>query len=227
MKNIFSLFVIISLISCKKEAPESCIDIIPLRYEINDEVGFSSVCAKNGHSFLWSFGDGESSEERAVKHTYTSPGTYEVELKTYSKKQKSFDSEIISIVVKPRPNIVTIVYVDLISFSPYDPTGGAWDTDLYPDIKLSVFASDSTYVDGVEVQQNAVYNQLFSYFIDFPAILPYSKEYLIAIWDEDLTSDLLMEFLDFDPSKYSLTEPNYVDVIKGDYTMRLHLEWVY
>lgn len=224
---LLSLLVLLIVTSCKKPDPVACINIIPSKYEVDDEINFTAACSENGVSYGWDFKDGTTSTDFAPSHTYTTPGTYVVELKAFSKKEKSVDIATRTIEIKSRPQQITIVYVELISFQQYNSSGNYWDSDIYPDIRLSVFDSDVTHVDGAEIQNNAVFNQSYNYYLDFPITLAYDNDYHIGLIDVDGSSIEMMEGIEFDPSKYSLSDPTSIELTKGDYHLRLQVEWAY
>ncbi len=89
-------------------------------------VGFSSAvfngCAPlpvqftnesvNAVTYLWDFGDGQSSNDADPLHIYTSPGTYNVTLNGYSQAGNLFETVNSQIAVFPSP---------VANFSAYPP----------------------------------------------------------------------------------------------------------
>jgi large repetitive protein len=79
----------------------------------------------NGSTYLWDFGDGNTSEEITPDHDYTKPGSYIVSLRTWSEEgcSDSLFSDI-PVVVKA----VTIVeFPTAFTPNPYGPGGGRYD----------------------------------------------------------------------------------------------------
>ncbi len=68
-------------------------------------------------SYAWNFGDGASSNQRSVTHTFTAPATYQVTLTVRNERGLS-DPETKSIEVKEQPPTAQFV------FSPTDPAVG-------------------------------------------------------------------------------------------------------
>ena len=99
MKCLALLFALFLFCSCKKNEPVACISSMYEKYEEDDKVTFLANCSENGFRYYWDFGDGNNSEEKNPEHIYNSPGTYVVELKVYSEKNKSLEDELPAIVV--------------------------------------------------------------------------------------------------------------------------------
>jgi len=92
-KNLFFLLFLATFLtfSCDKEdpnAPHAC-------FEGPDEITagtpalFNSSCSVNGVSYLWEFGDGESSTDTNPAHTYEAEGSYLVTLSVTNAAGKS------------------------------------------------------------------------------------------------------------------------------------------
>ena len=197
------------------------------KYEIGDQVTFLANCSENGYRYYWDFGDGNNSEDKNPEHIYTSSGIYTVELKVYSKNNKSFESYYKIITVKDRPLSVAITSIILSSFPELNGNGDLWDFQGLPDIRFQIVDGTIIYLDGIEVGQNADNNLSYTYYGDFPITLPYTSNYLINILDEDGVTDELISVLNFNPALYSLDEESSVTIIDGDCTLILKLQWVY
>lgn len=65
-------------------------------FQVNTPVSFENT-STNAFSYLWSFGDGNTSIEENPTHTYTVPGEYTVTLKAEGSGQRSLDSQTITI----------------------------------------------------------------------------------------------------------------------------------
>ena len=76
-----------SLHSCKKD-PSASILADKTEVEINESITFSNH-STNAVTYLWDFGDGQTSTERDPVHAYTTAGDYTVTMTAYSKKEKS------------------------------------------------------------------------------------------------------------------------------------------
>lgn len=227
MKYLPLLLLLFLFDSCKKNDPIACISSMNEKYEVDDKVTFLANCSENGFRYYWDFGDGSSSEEKNPEHFYTSSGTYAVELKVYSKNNKSFKSDFKSVTVKDRPVSVLITSVVLSSFPELNWLGYSWDIGGLPDIRFQIVDGATTYLDGYEVAQDADFNLSYTYYGDFPITLPYTSNYFINVLDEDGVTDELVSVMNFVPSSYSLDEESSVTIIDGDCTIILKLQWVY
>ena len=227
MKFLVLLLVLLLFYSCKKNGPVACISSMDEKYEVDDKVTFLANCSENGFGYYWDFGDGSSSEEKNPEYFYTLSGTYMVELKVYSKKNKSFESDFRTVIVKDRPVSVVITSVVLSNFPEFNWLGDYWDIQGLPDIRFQIVDGVTTYLDGAEIAQDADFNLSYTYYGDFPITLPYNSNYFINVLDEDGTTDELISVLNFNPALYSLDEESSVTIIDGDCTLILKLQWVY
>ena len=227
MKCLVLFLVILLFYSCKKNDPVACVSSMDEKYEVDDKVTFLANCSENASRYYWDFGNGSSSEEKNPVHTYTSSGTYTVELKVYSKNNKSFKSDFKTVTVKDRPVSVVITAIVLSSFPELNWNGGLWDIQGLPDIRFQIVDGTVTYMDGLEIGQNQEFSQPYVYYNDFPVTLTYSSNYLINVLDDDGGSDELMSVVNFNALLYSLDEESSVTIIDGDCTLILKLDWVY
>ncbi len=87
--------VVISSCSKKPEAKFTASNKTPL---VDEVVSFTNSSTKS-LTYLWDFGDGNSSTEQSPKHLYDTEGTYKVTLTAYTNGQKQWSefSEIISV----------------------------------------------------------------------------------------------------------------------------------
>ena len=227
MKYLSLLLVILLFDSCKKDEPVACISSMDEKYEEDDKVTFLANCSENGFRYYWDFGDGNNSEEKNPEHFYTSSGTYTVELKVYSKNNKSFKSDFKIVTVKDRPVSVVITAIVLSSFPELNWSGNLWDFQGLPDVRFQIVDGITIHLDGLETGQDQLFSQYYVYYNDFPITLPYSSSYLINVIDDDGGSDELMSVVNFNPLLYSLDEASSVAIIVGECTLILKLDWVY
>jgi PKD repeat protein len=227
MKFLALLFALFLFCSCKKNEPVACISSMDEKYEEDDKVTFLANCSENGFRYYWDFGDGNNSEEKNPEHIYNSPGTYVVELKVYSEKNKSFNSDFRTVTIKERPVSVLITSIILSSFPELNWLENSWDVGGLPDVRFQIVDGATIYLDGSEVAQNADCNLSYTYYSDFPITLPYSSNYFINVVDEDGVTDELVSVINFNPSSYSMNEESTVLINDGDCTLILKLQWVY
>jgi len=77
-----TLIAAVGITSCNKlnpNAPKACFSV-PAEMEAGVTIAFNSSCSENAVTFLWSFGDGETSAEANPEHTYAEEGIYTVYL---------------------------------------------------------------------------------------------------------------------------------------------------
>jgi len=227
MKYVFLSIVLVGLASCKKNEPVACISSMDEKFEVDDEVTFLANCSENGFGYNWDFGDGNTSEEKNPKHTFVTAGNYDVELKVYSKKNRSFESDFKTVTIKERPTSVTITSIVLSSFPELNWSGQLWDFQGLPDIRFQIVDGTIIYLDGLETGQDQIFNQSYTYYSDFPITLPYSSSYYINVLDEDGATDELVSVVNFNPSLYSLDENTSVTIIEEDCRITLNLQWTY
>lgn len=84
------ILALIIFAACQKE-PSSCFTISEERVGINESVAFID-CSTDTHSFLWDFGDNSTSNTSNPTHSYSTLGSYTVELTTFSKNGKKSNS---------------------------------------------------------------------------------------------------------------------------------------
>ena len=227
MKCLALLFALFLFCSCEKNEPIACISCMDEKYEVDDKVTFVANCSENDFGYYWDFGDGNNSEDKNPEHIYTSSGTYTVELKVYSKNNKSFESDYKTIIVKDLPLSVAITSIVLSSFPELNWNGDLWDIQGLPDVRFQIVDGTTTYLDGIEVGQNQLFNQSYVYYNDFPVELPFNSDYLLNVLDEDGVTDELISVLNFNPALYSLDEEASATIIDGDCALILKLQWVY
>ena len=221
------LLLLLLFYSCKKNEPIACIGSMDEKYEVDDKVTFAANCSENGFDYYWDFGDGNNSEEKNTEHIYASSGTYTVELKVYSKNNKSFESDYKTVTVKDRPLSVVINSIVLSSFPELNWNGDLWDIQGLPDVRFQIVDGTTACLDGIEVGQNQLFNQSYVYYNDFPVELPFNSDYLLNVLDEDGVTDELISVLNFNPALYSLDEEASATIIDGDCALILKLQWVY
>ncbi len=95
MKNRKLLFFVLSLtvtfflFGCQKKPEASFETDISTKYA-GDEIKFTNTTVE-GYSFLWDFGDGETSEEINPVHVFKDKGDYIVKLTAFSENRKKSD----------------------------------------------------------------------------------------------------------------------------------------
>ena len=89
--------IIISLSGCRK-LPLSRFEVESTNAYVGETITFDNKTL-NASTYLWDFGDGETSTTKEVTHKYTSVGTYTVKLTAYSKKgnASSMSNKVITV----------------------------------------------------------------------------------------------------------------------------------
>lgn len=85
------------LSSCQKQ-PTASFTASDDYVEIGEAIEFTNT-SSDAESYEWDFGDGFTSSITDASHSYGEPGTYEVTLTAYSKKEKKSDSESMTVSV--------------------------------------------------------------------------------------------------------------------------------
>ncbi len=99
---LLALTVTLGLSACEEDegqgpAPTAAFSVSGEEpFKVNSPVSFENS-SSNAFSYLWSFGDGNTSIEKDPAHTYTVPGEYTVTLKAEGSGQRSLASQIITV----------------------------------------------------------------------------------------------------------------------------------
>ena len=105
------LSMAILLSGCYKE-PIASFDISASSIEVDESVTFTNT-SQEMERCEWLFGDGDQSTQANPSHTYTDPGTYEVTLRVFSKKDMKVDIATNNItVIQPTILIVNVYDYD-------------------------------------------------------------------------------------------------------------------
>ena len=73
--------------------PYSRFTFLPQKGKVNEEIKFYNESVGDGLTYIWDFGDGGSSTNEHPNHTFSSPGTYNVELTIIGGDNLLTDSE--------------------------------------------------------------------------------------------------------------------------------------
>lgn len=79
---------------------------------LTDEVIQFTNTSTDGDSYLWDFGDGETSIDLSPTHSYSTPGTFTVELTAFSKNGKKTSSATLSITVTQETLLKLTAYIN-------------------------------------------------------------------------------------------------------------------
>jgi PKD repeat protein len=123
MKKNVASFLIISLVllltGCYKD-PSASFTMSASSIEVDQSITFTNTSLDMDRC-EWIFGDGEQSTETNPTHTYTDPGTYQVTLRVFSKKdmKADFTSDVVNVI---QPTYLIIHVYDLENSDPLDST---------------------------------------------------------------------------------------------------------
>ena len=108
----FLLLGLLALSSCIKQ-PTTSFTTDSSTYEMNETVTFTNL-STNSETYLWEFGDGETSTEMNPTHLYETYGDMTVKLTCYSKKEKKTSnySKLITIFHPTELKLVVKDYLD-------------------------------------------------------------------------------------------------------------------
>jgi hypothetical protein len=102
MRALIFVSVIATLASCNPQ-PQACISTTKANYAIGESAIFVS-CSLDAERIVWNFGDGSPEfEGESASHTFTTSGTYQVELKALSKKDKKWDRATLLVNIAENP----------------------------------------------------------------------------------------------------------------------------
>lgn len=155
------IFLILSLlnllVSCSKKNPVACFTASKTTVDIGETVSFES-CATDAESIEWDFGDGTTAEGNTASHAWSSPGTYIVQMKVFSKKEKKFDRYSVAIKVRGYTRYLTKAILK--TFPTTKPDNATWDGSGFgaspePDVYLRFrTAQDSNWEFTTSVKMN-------------------------------------------------------------------------
>jgi len=124
--------------------PRAYFDVSPAKVYVNDEEVRLFNLTEGGDSFIWEFGDGDTSHVRDPFHKYTTEGIYDITLHAYS-VNGCYDSYVMSpaVTVEPfgdlvfasvfKPNLEGPIEIDELPNS-----GDAMDMFFFPPIRETV-----------------------------------------------------------------------------------------
>jgi PKD repeat protein len=111
--------------------PSAIFDAYPTHVVNNEQIVIFYSYSYFAESWLWRFGDGETSTEENPYHKYESPGTYTVTL-VVSTNEGCVDSAAMDTPVVVEWKTGTIQYPNAFKWNETGPTGGEWTEGLHP-----------------------------------------------------------------------------------------------
>lgn len=179
----------------------------------------------NGDTYLWEFGDGETSSEQNPVHFYQNGGTYNVKLTSYNVSGSKSIERAVS-VSKPYTSAV----IKSIKLNNYYPLV-IYDINSDPDVYLVVKDGASSISNRSNAYVDLPTNTVVTYNFNNKFIVsPLSKKISLEFWDADnppSDPDDLMDKFDFVPLNYT-TPPNAFPTsirYAKDVDILIELEW--
>lgn len=163
MKNYYLLtflfFFIFALTGCQEPSANFEIEQPETYCTSFCELSFINL-SDGGESYLWDFGDGETSGYENTTHTFQDPGTYTITLTVFGKRgdESTMSKEV---VVNERPEKAIIKGITLNRLPLVDIQGNYWDSlsqGLWPDVfvefnngsSVIYFSNENNYIEDVD-----------------------------------------------------------------------------
>jgi PKD repeat protein len=226
--------VVFAVTSCQKK-PEACFTPDETEVYEGETIVFTN-CSQDAVSQLWTVSDGQEFETEDIELIFTTAGSYDVTLVSYSKKERKKDSETITITVleQTNPTAVKITSIDVTNWpETTDPVilgfGTLWDIIDDADLKISIEQGITEVVVGATIHENAVWGTTYSFTDEFPLTANLTSTYSIYLLDNDPSPDTddAIGDLSFMGNDYVFSTPTSISLANDDIALTLHLEWIY
>lgn len=223
------LLALALLSSCSKK-PLACITVSKSIYTVGEAVNLTS-CAVDADRIVWSFGDGSAEMEgESVTHTFSQAGSYLVEMRALSKKDKKWDrSNVIITVNSAKTRYLTRIQLN--SYNINNPSGASWDAapNTNPDLLVEYgLDSSATRYTTNPVISDVSLNQLpinwdFSASSAKPILS--NNNWRIVLLDSDGTilqpSFESMAIFKFNPATIAASSPGKIVLNDSNYQLEL------
>jgi len=160
----------------------------------------------NATTYLWDFGDGQTSTLQNPNHVYNSGGTFNVSLTSYNLANAS---NVINktVVILGKPTKLKIKSIKLTGYPTTTTTGGSWDTWDGPDLFFEINASTNTLI-STDYYENVIESNLpLNFSTGFPiTITNLSTQHTIDLYDYDTLGSENMGGYYFKPADYMSTD---------------------
>jgi PKD repeat protein len=145
-------------------------DAYPINIVNNDQIVRFYNYTEHGFTYLWDFGDGETSNEFEPYHQYDNPGTYEVTL-TVTSEDGCVDSLTLQTPIIVDFKEGHIRFANVFKWNGEGPTGGYWEENTNPDMDY-VFRPHFENIEDYKLQ---IFNRW--------GVLVYESNDLYKGWD--------------------------------------------
>jgi len=226
----FTALLSLALLSSCTKKPLACISASKSIYTIGEAANLTS-CAVDADRIVWSFGDGSAEMEgESVTHTFTQAGSYLVEMRALSKKDKKWDrSSIIITVNSSKTRYLTRIQLN--SYNISNPAGATWDAapNSNPDllVEYGLDSSATRYTTNPVISDVAL-NQLpinwdFSASSAKPVLS--NSNWRIVLLDSDGTilqpAFESMAIFKFNPGSIQASSPGKIVLNNSNYQLEL------
>jgi len=210
--------------------PQSCLRADKTSILSGESVGFTS-CALDYKRVVWNFGDGSATSDSAnINHTFSTPGTYLVEQKVLSKKDKKWDRSTLLITVSyPYQPQRYLTRIQLNSFATTN-NGAAWDAipASGPDVFISYGVDGSvSQFSTSQIQDLQLANcpVFWDFSPDLNKLLLTNQTWRIRIADNDGTlvqpaSQTMSEFT-INPATAAPAAPGKIELVSGEFKLEI------
>jgi len=231
MRALFFVSVIATLASCNPQ-PQACISTTKANYAIGESAIFVS-CSLDAERIVWNFGDGSPEfEGESASHTFTTSGTYQVELKALSKKDKKWDRATLLVNIAENPTRY-LTRIQLNSFNINNSQGQTWDMppQTNPDVVISYGIEGSASFSFTNPVINELALNQLPIFWDFSTTVakPVLSDinWVISILDNDglgvgTPALEVMNSFTLNPGTASPSEPGIIRLTQSNFQIELH-----
>lgn len=209
--------------------PQACFTTNKTTVDVNEAVSLKS-CGEDANRILWNFGDGYTFEGDSATHAYAIPGTYLVEMKALSKKDKKWDRSTVIINVVKKQRYLSRIKIN--SINQLNPQGSSWDlpSDVGPDLffELGVDSSQNFLTINPTVYNVASSNLPVIWDMNSTGLIPLSNQnWKLSLFDNDgtlsLTNSQLMTSFVFNPYSIPLSSSNVIQLQQSNYQIELQI----
>jgi PKD repeat protein len=209
--------------------PQACFTTNKTTVDVNEAVSLKS-CGEDANRILWNFGDGYTFEGDSATHAYAIPGTYLVEMKALSKKDKKWDRSTVIINVVKKQRYLSRIKIN--SINQLNPQGSSWDLfpDVGPDLYFELGVDSSQNSLTINPPANNIQTSQFPILWDLNStgLIPLSNQnWKLNLFDNDGTllqpnSELMTSFV-FNPYSISLSSSNVIQLQQSNYQIELQI----
>ena len=228
LSRLAALAMLFIMASCTKE-PQACFTVSTSNVNVNEVITFTS-CAQDADRIVWNFGDGTTKDGTSLQHAYTKEGTYQVEMKALSKKDKKWDRSTVIINVVNKQRYLSRIKIN--SFNLLNPQFSSWDlpSDVGPDLffELGVDSSQNYLTINPTVYNVAPSNLPVIWDMNSTGLIPLTNQnWKLRLLDNDgtlsLTNSQLMTSFVFNPYSIPLSSSNVIQLQQSNYQIELQI----